>query len=63
MAVHGIRRAAGMREVVATLAELGLPDRMAAATAARQAQIGAPGVAMEPGLGPRADALLTALGA
>ena len=61
MAVHGIRRAAEMREVARTLQELGLPDRMAAATALWQDQIGALHVAMEEGLDPRADALLKAL--
>lgn len=37
--VHGTRRAAEMREVAATLRELGLPDRMAIATALWQDQI------------------------
>jgi 3-hydroxyisobutyrate dehydrogenase-like beta-hydroxyacid dehydrogenase len=41
MMVHGARRAAEMREVAATLRELGLPDRMAAATAEWQDQIAA----------------------
>ena len=41
MMVHGTRRAAEMREVAATLRELGLPDRMAGATALWQDQIGA----------------------
>ncbi|MBI1217593.1 MAG: DUF1932 domain-containing protein [Rhodobacteraceae bacterium] len=40
MMVHGQRRAAEMREVAATLRELGLPDRMAAATAIWQDEIG-----------------------
>lgn len=61
MAVHGIRRAAEMREVAKTLQELGLPDRMAAATALWQDQIGALHVPMAEGLDPRADALLRAL--
>jgi 3-hydroxyisobutyrate dehydrogenase-like beta-hydroxyacid dehydrogenase len=39
MMVHGLRRAAEMREVAATLRELGLPDRMACATADWQEQI------------------------
>ncbi|HHZ07439.1 MAG TPA: NAD(P)-dependent oxidoreductase [Rhizobiales bacterium] len=46
MLVHGARRAAEMREAAATLRELGLPDRMAAATAAWQdeiATLGLPG--------------------
>lgn len=41
MMVHGARRAAEMHEVAATLRELGLPDRMAAAAAAWQQQIAA----------------------
>jgi 3-hydroxyisobutyrate dehydrogenase-like beta-hydroxyacid dehydrogenase len=41
MIVHGGRRAAEMREVAATLRELGFPDRMAAATAVWQDEIGA----------------------
>ncbi|WP_370225323.1 DUF1932 domain-containing protein [Pararhodobacter marinus] len=61
MTVHGNRRSAEMREVAKTLAELGLPDRMASATADWQAQIGGLGVAVEDGFGPRADALLAAL--
>lgn len=40
MAVHGQRRAAEMQEVAATLRELGIPDRMAAATVEWQRQIG-----------------------
>lgn len=40
MMVHGKRRAAEMQEVASTLRELGLPDRMAAATADWQRQIG-----------------------
>ncbi len=61
MTVPGNRRSAEMREVAKTLAELGLPDRMASATADWQAQIGGLGVAVEDGFGPRADALLAAL--
>lgn len=62
MAVHGRRRAAEMREVAKTLVELDLPDRMAAATALWQDQLGALGLGMEEeGLEPRADALLAAL--
>lgn len=59
MMVHGIRRAAEMEEVAATLRELGLPDRMAAATVDWQRQIGAldlPGA--EASLDIRADAIL-----
>lgn len=44
MLVHGARRAAEMREAAATLRELGLPDRMAAATAAWQDELGALGL-------------------
>ncbi|ASW10187.1 MULTISPECIES: NAD(P)-dependent oxidoreductase [unclassified Rhizobium] len=40
MMVHGRRRASEMVEVAATLRELGLPDRMAVATADWQRQIG-----------------------
>ena len=40
MMIHGSRRAAEMREVAATLRELALPDRMAAATAVWQEEIG-----------------------
>ncbi|MCW1932836.1 NAD(P)-dependent oxidoreductase [Pararhodobacter zhoushanensis] len=62
MAVHGQRRASEMREVAKTLRELDLPDRMAAATAQWQDQIGSLKVAMDADdLGPRADALLAAL--
>jgi 3-hydroxyisobutyrate dehydrogenase-like beta-hydroxyacid dehydrogenase len=40
MMVHGKRRAAEMNEVAATLRDLGLPDRMSAAAADWQSQIG-----------------------
>lgn len=40
MMVHGARRAAEMREVANTLRDLGLPDRMAAAAAEWQDQLG-----------------------
>lgn len=40
MMVHGRRRAAEMREVAATLAELGLPNALASATADWQQRIG-----------------------
>jgi 3-hydroxyisobutyrate dehydrogenase-like beta-hydroxyacid dehydrogenase len=41
MMVHGNRRAAEMREVAVTLRELGLPNRMASATAVWEAEVGA----------------------
>lgn len=44
MVVHGARRAAEMREAAAALRELGLPDRMAAATAVWQDEIAALGL-------------------
>ena len=44
MMAHGLRRAAEMREVAATLRELGLPDRLAVATADWQQQVGALGL-------------------
>ena len=62
MMVHGTRRAAEMREVAATLRGLGLPDRMAAATALWQDQIA--GLALPGGaddLAERADRILDAL--
>ena len=60
--VHGMRRAAEMREVALTLRELGLPDRMAHATAHWQAQIGALGLPVEDGdLQSRLDAILAEL--
>lgn len=40
MSEHGLRRAAEMREVVATLNELGIPSRMSGATVAWQDQLG-----------------------
>jgi 3-hydroxyisobutyrate dehydrogenase-like beta-hydroxyacid dehydrogenase len=45
MLVHGARRAAEMREVALTLRDLGLPDRMAAAAADWQDDLGGLGVA------------------
>lgn len=60
MMVHGRRRAAEMREVAATLAELGLPNGLAAATADWQQQIG--DLDLDPGsddFTARADAVLT----
>lgn len=60
--VHGARRAAEMRDAAATLRELGLPDRMAAATALWQAQISALGLSGGPDdLADRADRILGAL--
>jgi 3-hydroxyisobutyrate dehydrogenase-like beta-hydroxyacid dehydrogenase len=62
MMVHGIRRAAEMREVAATLRDLGLPDRMAGATALWQDEIGA--LALRGGeedLIDRADRVLSSL--
>ena len=44
MMTHGIRRAAEMREVVATVSALGLPARLARATADWQQEIGALGL-------------------
>lgn len=62
MMVHGKRRAAEMREVAATLSELGLPNRMAQATVDWQADIGNLGLDV-PGeeFVDRADAILTGL--
>lgn len=60
MMVHGKRRAAEMREVTATLQELGLPDGLARATVDWQQRIGDLG--LEPGADDftaRADAILT----
>lgn len=62
MIVHGARRAAEMREVAATVAALGLPDRMSTATALWQDQVAAAGVAAgEDALESRADRLLERL--
>jgi 3-hydroxyisobutyrate dehydrogenase-like beta-hydroxyacid dehydrogenase len=62
MMAHGVRRAAEMREVAATLRELGLPDRLAAATADWQAEIGGLGLAEESDdLADRADRILARL--
>ena len=63
MMVHGARRAAEMREVAATLRELGLPDRMANATTDWQAGIAALGLAGGgDDLAERADRILAQLG-
>lgn len=62
MMVHGTRRAAEMREVAATLRELGLPDAMAVATAGWQDRLAA--MALDGGpddLGNRADRILSAM--
>ncbi|MCD2178188.1 NAD(P)-dependent oxidoreductase [Rhizobium sp. C1] len=62
MMVHGERRAAEMREVAATLRELGLPDRMSDAITDWQAEIAA--LRLEGGeasLSGRADRILTAM--
>lgn len=62
MLAHGARRAAEMREVALTLRELGLPDRMAMATADWQAQIAALALPGGPDdLGDRADRILSSL--
>ena len=62
MMVHGERRAAEMREVAATLRELGLPDRMSSAIVDWQADIAALKLeGGEPALGHRADRILDAL--
>ncbi|MCZ3378212.1 NAD(P)-dependent oxidoreductase [Rhizobium sp. AG207R] len=59
MMVHGQRRAAEMVEVAATLRELGLPDRMATATADWQRQIGGRVTrSVEDSLQARTDAIL-----
>lgn len=62
MMVHGERRAAEMREVAATLRELGLPDRMASAIVDWQAEIAAFHLdGGEPTLAARADRILAAM--
>ena len=62
MMVHGARRAAEMREVAATLRDLGLPDRMAAASAEWQAELAALGLeGGAPALDGRADRILERL--
>lgn len=63
MMVHGARRAAEMREVAASLRELGLPDDMAAASVTWQARIAVLGLDAGPdNLADRADRILAALG-
>ncbi|MCZ8151158.1 MAG: DUF1932 domain-containing protein [Rhodobacteraceae bacterium] len=62
MLTHGPRRAVEMREVAATLREMGLPDDMARATALWQDRLGM--LALSPGaddLAARADRILGAL--
>ncbi|MFT4085513.1 MAG: DUF1932 domain-containing protein [Nocardioides sp.] len=64
MMVHGRRRAAEMREVAATLRELGLPDRMSAAAAEWLDQVADLGLAAEDdeSLGARAGRILGQMG-
>ncbi|WP_245593532.1 protocatechuate 4,5-dioxygenase subunit alpha [Azospirillum halopraeferens] len=61
---HGLRRAAEMREVALTVAELGLPNGMAAATVDWQQRIGAMGLSAAEGedYAARADRVLEGLG-
>ncbi|MBC7739678.1 MAG: DUF1932 domain-containing protein [Candidatus Saccharibacteria bacterium] len=62
MLVHGARRASEMREVALTLRDLGLPDRMAAASALWQDDLA--GLGVDPGpddLTERLDAVLDRL--
>jgi 3-hydroxyisobutyrate dehydrogenase-like beta-hydroxyacid dehydrogenase len=62
MMVHGARRAAEMQEVVRCLHDLGLPSRMASATATWQADLAALGLKAGPDdLAARADMVLQAL--
>ncbi|TNB49894.1 NAD(P)-dependent oxidoreductase [Martelella lutilitoris] len=64
MMVHGTRRAAEMREVAATVSDLGLEPRMSAATVAWQAEIGAYGMETkkDDGLAERVALVLAAMG-
>lgn len=64
MMVHGTRRAAEMREVSATVADLGLEPRMSAATVAWQAEIGALGLqtARDDDIADRVGLILSARG-
>ena len=62
MIVHGVRRAAEMRESVATANALGQPGAMAAATAEWQHRIGLLGLAPPGGLARKTDTILDALG-
>lgn len=62
MMVHGIRRAAEMREVAATLDELGMPSDLATATAQWQDRIGELALPAGPDdLAARSDAILARL--
>ncbi|MXN64022.1 DUF1932 domain-containing protein [Stappia sp. GBMRC 2046] len=62
MMVHGARRAAEMREVAATLKSLGLPDRMASATADWQDEVARLELsAAQDGLAECADRILCAI--
>ena len=62
MLVHGTRRAAEMREVALTLRDLGLPDRMAAASILWQDDLGSLGADAGAGdLARRLDAILDRL--
>lgn len=62
MASHGIRRAAEMREAARFLADLDLPNDMAAATVAWQDRLGALGLDLQDAApGTRADLALAAL--
>lgn len=62
MMVHGARRAAEMREVAATIAELGLPNRMTGAAAEWQAEIAGLGLDGGPDdAADRADRILARL--
>jgi len=63
MMQHGIRRAAEMREVAITVADLGLPNGMATASAEWQQTVGdlRLGAGLD-GFATRADAILAALG-
>lgn len=63
MMVHGGRRAEEMREVVATLEELGVTPAMSRATVAWQAAVGAAGLKSPPeGYAPKVDAIRKAKG-
>jgi 3-hydroxyisobutyrate dehydrogenase-like beta-hydroxyacid dehydrogenase len=65
MTTHGIRRAAEMREVAITLADLNIAGRMTAGTIAWQDQLGNLGLSLldTEGLEPRLSAIHTALDA
>ncbi len=63
MMIHGGRRAEEMREVVATLEQLGVTPAMSRATVAWQAAIGAAGLKPPPeGYAPKVDAIRKAKG-